>query len=63
MIVTLDCNITLGGFALKLAGTIVGAVGGARKDATRGTRALVWSGVALLVLATGVIGYGNMLAA
>jgi L-rhamnose-H+ transport protein len=33
------------------------------KDATRGTRALVWSGVALLVLATGVIGYGNMLAA
>jgi L-rhamnose-H+ transport protein len=32
------------------------------KDATRGTRALVWAGVALLVIATGVIGYGNMLA-
>lgn len=33
------------------------------RDATRGTKALVWSGVALLVIATAVIGYGNMLAA
>jgi L-rhamnose-H+ transport protein len=33
------------------------------KDATRPTKALVWAGVALLVIATGVIGYGNMLAA
>jgi len=32
------------------------------KDATRPTKALVWAGVALLVIATGVIGYGNMLA-
>lgn len=32
------------------------------KDATRPTRALVWAGVGLLVIATGVIGYGNMLA-
>lgn len=33
------------------------------KDATRPTKALVWVGVGLLVIATGVIGYGNMLAA
>lgn len=33
------------------------------KDAARSTRALVWAGVALLVLATIVIGYGNMLSA
>lgn len=33
------------------------------KDATGSTKALVWTGVALLVLATAVIGYGNWLAA
>lgn len=43
-------------------GTIWGFAFREWKDATRGTRALVWAGVGLLVLATAVIGYGNMLA-
>jgi len=41
---------TLWGFALK-----------EWKDAAPRTRAMVWSGVALLILATIVIGYGNMI--
>ena len=43
---------TLWGFALR-----------EWRDAPRRVRALVWSGVGLLVLATVIIGYGNMLAA
>jgi L-rhamnose-H+ transport protein len=41
---------TLWGFALR-----------EWKDAAPGTRAMVWAGVALLILATIVIGYGNMM--
>ncbi|ADG10250.1 L-rhamnose/proton symporter RhaT [Caulobacter segnis] len=42
---------TLWGFALK-----------EWKDARPGVRALVWTGVALLIIATIIIGYGNMIA-
>jgi L-rhamnose-H+ transport protein len=43
---------TLWGFALR-----------EWKDAAPRTRAMVWSGIALLIAATGVIGYGNMIGA
>jgi L-rhamnose-H+ transport protein len=49
--------------SIIIFGTIWGFAFREWKDATRGTKALVWAGVGLLVLATAVIGYGNMLAA
>jgi L-rhamnose-H+ transport protein len=49
--------------SIIIFGTIWGFAFREWKDAARGTKALVWAGVGLLVLATAVIGYGNMLAA
>jgi L-rhamnose-H+ transport protein len=49
--------------SIIIFGTIWGFAFREWKDATRGTKTLVWAGVGLLVLATAVIGYGNMLAA
>jgi L-rhamnose-H+ transport protein len=49
--------------SIIIFGTIWGFALREWRDAARGTRALVWSGVGLLVLATVVIGYGNSLAA
>jgi len=49
--------------SIIIFGTLWGFAFKEWKDATRGMRAMVWAGIALLVIATIVIGYGNMLGA
>jgi L-rhamnose-H+ transport protein len=48
--------------SIIIFGTLWGFAFREWKEAATGTRAMVWSGVGLLVLATVVIGYGNSLA-
>lgn len=49
--------------SIIIFGTLWGFAFKEWKEATPGMRAMVWVGIALLVLATVVIGYGNMLSA
>jgi len=48
--------------SIIIFGTLWGFAFKEWKDARPGVRALVWTGVALLIIATIIIGYGNMIA-
>ncbi|MES3153952.1 L-rhamnose/proton symporter RhaT [Sphingomonas faeni] len=49
--------------SIIIFGTLWGFAFSEWRDATRRIRAMVWGGIGLLVLATGIIGYGNSVAA